>query len=230
MKIHDVSLEISEAMVVYPNNTPPSIDFIRLMPEGSSNLSEVTLGSHTGTHVDSLLHVKNGAAGVEALPIHSFVGPSRVLDLTHVEEGVGEEDLAPHRIRKGEIVLLKTRNSLRGHTRFYSDFVYLTEGAAAYLVGRRVKTVGHDYLSVQKFKAENVNVHRILLEGSVTIFEGLDLSGVTPGRYWFVGLPLRIRAESAPARVFLIERQLPSRGHPAHARRTPRTRSGHPGR
>ncbi len=206
MKIHDVSLEISEGMVVYPNNTPPRINFIRRMPEGSSNLSEVTLGSHTGTHVDSLLHVKNAAAGIETLPTHSFVGPSRVLDLTRVEEGIGEEDLVPHRIRKGEIVLLRTKNSLRGYTQFHGDFVHLTEKAAHYLVARRAKTVGHDYLSVQRFKAGNVNVHRILLEGAVTIFEGLDLSGVAPGRYLFVGLPLRIRAESAPARVLLIER------------------------
>ncbi len=192
-------------MLVYPNDTRPTIRVTRLMPEGNSNLSEIFLGSHTGTHVDSLLHVKNGATGAERLPTDSFVGPSRVIDLTKVEESIKDEDLAPHTIRRGEIVLLKTKNSLRGYKRFYKDFIYITEDAAEYLVGRKIKTLGYDYISIQKFRSENVNVHSILLEGDVTIFEGLDLSKISSGRYWFVGLPLRIRAEASPARVLLLE-------------------------
>jgi len=205
LRVHDVSLEISEGMLVYPNNTLPRIRFTRLMPEGNSNLSEISLGSHTGTHVDSLLHVKNGEAGVESMPTNSFIGPSRVLDLTKVEASIKEDDLTFHKIRKGEIILLRTRNSLRGYRSFCKDFIHITEGAAEYLVERKVKTLGFDYIAIQKFRSGNVNVHRILLEGGVTIFEGLDLSKITPGRYWFVGLPLRVRAEASPARVLLLE-------------------------
>lgn len=205
-RIHDISLEISERMLVYPNNTPPRIRFTRLMPEGNSNLSVMILGSHTGTHVDSLLHVKSGAPGVANLPLNSLIGPSRVLDLTRVEESIKARDLVHHKIRKGEIILLKTKNSLRGYEKFHHDFIYLREDAAEYLVKRRLKTLGHDYLSVQKFMSGNVNAHRILLEGTVTIFEGLDLSKISPGSYWFMGFPLRVASEASPARVLLLER------------------------
>lgn len=206
MKIYDVSLEISEDMLVYPNNTVPRIRFTRVMPDGNSNLSEILIGSHTGTHVDSLLHVKNGVSGVEELPVKSFIGSARVLDLTGVDESIKAQDLDPFKIRKNEIILLKTRNSLEGYDRFFEDFIYISEDAAEYLVRRGVKTLGYDYLSIQKFRSGNVNVHRILLEGRVTVFEGLNLRKVSPGRYWFIGLPLRIKAEASPARVLLLER------------------------
>ncbi|MEE8114538.1 MAG: cyclase family protein, partial [Nitrososphaerales archaeon] len=88
-------------MLVYPGNTPPRINFIRKMQNGNSNLSEILIGSHTGTHVDSLLHVKNGAGAVTDLPNDSLVGPSRVIDLSDVETGITSRDLSPHKVRRG---------------------------------------------------------------------------------------------------------------------------------
>jgi arylformamidase len=38
----------------------------------------------------------------------------------------------------------------------------------------------------------------------MTVFEGLDLREVSAGRYIFVGLPLRIKTDGAPARAILI--------------------------
>lgn len=191
-------------MLVYPDNTPPKIRTVRKIPDGNSNLSEILMGSHTGTHVDSLLHVKNGAGDVTDLPYDSLVGPSRVIDLSRVETGITSKDLSSHEIRSGEIILLKTRNSQRGYKEFYEDFVYLTEDGADYLVSQRVKTIGHDYIAIQKFHSGNVNVHKMLLEAGLTVFEGLNLNEVPAGRYYFIGLPLKVRTEASPARAILL--------------------------
>ncbi|MCZ6648339.1 MAG: cyclase family protein [Thaumarchaeota archaeon] len=204
-QILDISLEISEKMLVYPGNTPPRINFTRKMPNGNSNLSEILIGSHTGTHVDSLLHVKNGAGAVTDLPYDSLVGPSRVIDLSDVETGITSRDLSPHKVRRGEIILLKTRNSQRGYKEFYEDFVFMTEDGAEHLVHQGVKTIGHDYIAIQKFRSGNVDVHKMLLEAGLTVFEGLNLTEVRPGRYYFIGLPLKVRTEASPARAFLLK-------------------------
>ncbi|MFQ6011705.1 MAG: cyclase family protein [Nitrososphaerales archaeon] len=204
-RFFDISLEISEKMIVYPDNTPPKINLVRKMPDGNSNLSEILLGSHTGTHVDSLLHVKNGGGAVTDLPYDSLVGPSRVIDLSEVEEGITSRDLSSHKIRSGEIILLKTRNSQRGYEEFYEDFVYMTEGGADYLVRQGVKTVGHDYIAIQKFHSGNVTVHKTLLEAGLTVFEGLNLTEVDPGRYYFIGLPLNVKTEASLVRAILLK-------------------------
>jgi arylformamidase len=39
----------------------------------------------------------------------------------------------------------------------------------------------------------------------MTLFEGLNLAEVSQGEYIFVGLPLRLEADGAPARVILIQ-------------------------
>lgn len=205
-KIHDITLEITPSMPVYPNNPSPEIAFLRKVPEASSTLSLISLGSHTGTHVDSLMHVKAGGEGVEKIPLDAMAGECRVLGLTHCKQ-VTRQDLEKHGIQRNEIILLKTDNANHGYEKFREDFSHVTVDGAQFLAEKKVKTVGVDYLSVQKFHSGNQIVHSTLLEAGITIFEGLDLRKVKPGKYFFTGLPLRIPGiDGCPARAVLLEK------------------------
>ena len=206
VKFYDVSLPIREGMIVYPGNPEPSIRRYSSIPQKKVNESLITLGSHAGTHVDSKLHIQNDVDGTEALPLDGFYGKCKVLDLTHVENEIHREDLVGYQIKKGDIVLLKTRNSKRGYMQFRSDFVHVKLDAAEYLVNKGVKTLGFDYLSAKKFGGDD-EVHEILIN-NLTLFEGLNLSEVPEGEYTFIGLPLRISCDGAPARVILVEDQI----------------------
>jgi arylformamidase len=67
-----------------------------------------------------------------------------------------------------------------------------------------------DYLSVQRY-GDGALIHQILLKADVIIVEGLNLTGVAPGKYELICLPLRLNdADGAPARAVL--RRLPERG------------------
>lgn len=204
-KIHDITLEISPQMLTYPNNPSPQISFLRKVPEASSTLSQISLGSHTGTHVDSLMHVKQNSPGTETIPLESLVGECRVLDLKQCRR-VTKSDLEKHGVEKGEIVLLKTDNANHNYLGFREDFAHLTLDGAQHLVERKIKTIGVDYLSVQKFHSGNQLVHSALLEAGITVFEGLDLRKIRPGKYFFAGLPLKIKGiDGCPARALLFE-------------------------
>lgn len=208
MKIYDVSLDVHNGMIAYPGNPRTEIKAVSRIPRASSNVSRITLGSHAGTHVDARKHVENGASGIDAIPLTHLYGKSRVLDLRSVDfgEGIRPQHLKKTKIRRGEIALLKTKNSSTGYRRFRKDFVYLTEEGAAWLAKKRVKTVGIDYLSIQKFRTGYCAAHCVLLKKGITVFEGLDLSKVRPGSYVFVGLPLKIKGcDGAPARAILIK-------------------------
>jgi len=202
MKFYDVSLSIKEGMIVYPKNPSPSIRQYSRIPLDSVNESLIALGSHTGTHVDSKLHIKNNVDGAETLPLDSFYGKCKVLDLTDVEKEIDRKDLENHDIKKGDIILLKTGNSKIGFQKFRTDFVHVTLDAAKYLVEAGVKTLGFDYLSVKRFGGDD-EVHEILIS-NLTLFEGLNLADVLAGEYIFLGLPLRINCDGAPARVILV--------------------------
>ena len=205
MRIIDISLPISEQMITYRGDSKPKIKRTKKIPASSSNDSQLTLGSHTGTHVDTGLHIKNKGKGVDKLPLNSFMGKCSVLDLTHVKKSVGVADLKKQKVSKGNIILLKTKNSLRGYKKFRTDFVFLDHEGADYLVKKKIKTLGVDYLSVQEFKSGVTGVHPKIIN-NMTLFEGLDLSKVKAGEYLFVGLPLRIKnGDGAPARALLIE-------------------------
>jgi arylformamidase len=142
---------------------------------------------------------------VESLPVESFYGKCRVLDLTTVEKEIHKKDLTDYLIKKGDIILLKTRNSIIGYKQFRKDFIHLKMDAAKHLVTVGIRTLGFDYLSVKKFGGDE-EVHKLLID-NLTLFEGLNLTEVSEGEYLFLGLPLRIDCDGAPARVILLKNQ-----------------------
>lgn len=203
VKFYDISLLINEDIIVYPGGPNVSIKPLATIPDDKVNESLITFGSHTGTHIDSPLHISNNGKDAGQIAISSFYGQCRVLDLTRVNLEVHKEDLEVFNLRADEIVLLRTQNSIRGYKEFREDYVHIKLDAAQYLIECGIKTLGVDHLSVKKFGGDD-EVHELLIN-NLTLFEGLNLSEVPAGEYLFVGLPLRIVCDGAPARAILIE-------------------------
>jgi acyl-CoA dehydrogenase family protein 9 len=119
---------------------------------GSSNVSLVSIGSHTGTHVDAAKHMILGGAGVDAIPLDALIGPAIVLAFDDDVMAVTEAYLRTQPIAGHERVLLKTRNSNFIREReFHPDYTYLAPDGAEYLVSLGVRLVGIDYLSIAQF-------------------------------------------------------------------------------
>jgi arylformamidase len=205
LKIFDVSMLITDQMIVYPGNPLPEILQYSSIPKNKTNESTIRLGSHCGSHVDTKRHIRNEGKGSESLPLDSFYGECEVFDLSHIENEVHKKDLENFTISRGDIILLKTKNSILGYREFRKDFVYLKLDAALYLINLGIKTLGFDYLSVKKFGSDD-EVHKVLID-NFTLFEGLNLSKVPEGKYVFAGLPLKVDCDGAPARIILIKKQ-----------------------
>ena len=212
-RLIDLTPPIRNTMPVYPGNPGVSVRVVRDVRDGAhSTLSEVTMGTHTGTHVDAPGHFIAGAPLLERMPLEALVGPARVLDI-NAEREIPVSELERHSIAKGERVLLRTRNSetLWNLDEFSPDYVYLSTEAAHYLAARRPRCVGVDYLSVGGYQSNGAEVHTALLGAGILLIEGLDLSAAEPGTYELLCLPLSIQgAEAAPARAVL--RALPIKG------------------
>lgn len=183
----------------------------RIAGGDSSNVSELRIGTHTGTHIDPPVHFIEGAAGIDRVPLDRLVGDAIVADLSDKGAPLGPEDLDGLGLpRDAKRLLLRTANSLLWRSvpvRFPDTYACLTPRAAEWVVERGIELIGVDFLSVEQGGAPGHPVHHILLENDVLIVEGLNLLDVEPGTYMFVCLPLKIvEGDGGPARAALIER------------------------
>lgn len=202
-KIIDVSMPIHEKMPVYAGDPKPSMEWAKSLPDDSSFVTKLSFGAHTGTHVDAPMHFKIDGLRLDQVPLDSFVGTALIVDATHETEKVTLKTVQGQKVKKGDIVLFKTRNSSENF--FRNDFVYLDTDAANFLVGFGVKTIGVDGLSVDRYKSGNHPTHHALLDNGVAIIEGLCLKEAPVGRHFFVCLPLKLQGtEAAPARAVLL--------------------------
>jgi arylformamidase len=193
-------------MPTYAGEPGPRLEHLKQISRGdSANVTALSLGSHTGTHVDAPHHFLDGHSTVEAIPLEALVGTAQVIELAE-RRHITAADLEAASIPPGTTrLLLKTPNSrFWDDDEFHTDFVGLTGEAAQWLVARGFVLVGIDYLSIERFRSPDHDVHKTLLAANVVILEGLDLRAVPPGEYRMACAPLKVvGADGAPARVFL---------------------------
>lgn len=204
----DISWPISEAMTAYKNRSVVRITPTKNFDTDRVRESLITIGSHTGTHIDAPAHFLADGATSEKIPLEATMGPCTVLDMTHCVHAITHTDLCAvaDKIQPYARILLKTRNSLRtASDPFDPEFVYIDKEAAGYLAQRGVQTVGIDYLGIERNQPEH-ETHVTFMKAGVVIIEGLRLGLVSPGNYFLYCLPLAlVGTDGAPARAILVE-------------------------
>ncbi|HOT93854.1 MAG TPA: cyclase family protein [Methanoregulaceae archaeon] len=191
----DVTRVLSPGVVTYPGDLEPRIE---KQDTGDYLISSLTLSSHSGTHIDAPDHFLRDGRTVDRLPLDLLIGPCRVLETQETVIGPG---VFEGRLEGVTRVLFRTWFSRR--TRFVSPFPALTPEAARSLAASGVRIVGTDGPSIEPDGSDGT-VHRTLLARGGAVIELLDLSGVPPGDYRLIALPLRVRdGDGAPARVVL---------------------------
>lgn len=204
-KVYDVTKIISEDMVVYKNRDSKRIkrNVVADYERNAYYESRLDLDMHTGTHVDAPLHMVKDGKTIDQIDWQKYIGLSKVFDLTHVKDCIREQDLVDLDIQKDDIVIMKTANSY--DTDYNTDFIYLEEDAAHYLVNKQIKTLGMDAMSIERDKPGHPT-HKIILSSEIGVIEDLQLKDVPEGRYFLSALPLRIKgSEASPVRAVLME-------------------------
>jgi arylformamidase len=205
----DVSLPIGPDLLTWPGDPGIEIRPSSQIAKGDpANVSQLRVGSHTGTHVDPPVHFVEGGATADQLSLDVLVGDALVVELPDADSPIPSKDLEALGVPVGTArLLVKTSNSRmwsRRPAQFPEHFACLSAEAAAWVVKRGIRLVGIDFLSIESSPEGTYPVHHTLLEAEVIILEGLDLSAVAAGRYELACLPLRIAGgDGAPARAVL---------------------------
>src|SRR5437870_51535 len=162
-RLVDISVPIAPDLPTWPGDPTIRIDPAKRIARGdAANVSQLSLGSHTGTHVDPPSHFLEGGPTIEQLDPAVLVGSARVADLRGAGTEIRPEELVSAAIPDGmERLLIKTSNSgrLRRGMTFDPTLRYLGVDVAQLLLAGGVRLVVADHLAEDR--AEGPRAHPV---------------------------------------------------------------------
>ena len=228
MNVIDLSHTIHDGIQIYPGDPQPGIKPGLIHEKDYCHVDVITLGSHTGTHIDAPYHFLADGLKIDEIAAGRFVGNGVLVDVTLKgdRELIDAKDIEPYaeKIKKGDFVIFKTgRDKFFGTTKYYLH-PYLSAEAARYLLALGVALVGIDAMNIDPTYLEPTDlaaslekppreeeygypVHDILLGNNILIVENLcNLNRILPltGLYSF--LPLKLKgSDGSPIRAVFIQ-------------------------
>jgi arylformamidase len=212
MKTYDISLPISKDLPVWPGDPKVALRQLSSIKDSeTSNVSQIRMSVHTGTHIDAPRHFIDTGKTVDQISITKLTGQVLVIEIPENVDVISEDVLVSHpqrgSLEQSSKVLFKTRNSSLWHaseTSFKENYVGIDTSGAEFLAKLSLDLIGLDYLSIAPYK-DTIRPHLILLEKEIVLLEGIDLSKVKEGEYVLFCLPLLISGcEGSPARAILM--------------------------
>ncbi len=168
------------------------------------DLSTVVSTVHIGAHADAPSHFGPGRPGIDAVDPNRYLGPCRVVHAEVGPRGLIGPDVLPAPIDAPR--LLFRTDTFPDPDVFTEDFAAFAPELVDTAADAGVVLMGIDTPSVDPFESTEVPTHHRMLQRDVVGLEGLDLTGVAPGRYTLVALPLRLVGfDASPVRAVLLD-------------------------
>ncbi|MGG3833984.1 arylformamidase [Geobacillus thermocatenulatus] len=199
----DISQQLDEHTPVWPGDTPFSYR-IRWHKEdsGAVNVGQITMSTHTGTHIDAPFHFDNRGKKVIDLDVNIYIGPALVIHLSNPKK-IGIDELQQIDLN-GVTRLLIYTGAWTNRNTFPETIPYIDPPLAPYLRKYGVRLIGVDLPSVDPLTSKLLPAHHELHRCGIHILEGLVLDHVPPGDYELVALPLPlVNADGSPVRAIL---------------------------
>jgi kynurenine formamidase len=198
--IIDLTHAFSDKIQVYPGDESPSLVKLKGFAKDGYNDYRLVTGMHSGTHIDGPMHLTSSAEYISSFPGESFIGRGCLLDVSG-EKIIRWKSSYDETVLNSEIVLVNTGSGKYfGSGKYLEDNPVIDTGFAEELVKRKIKMLGIDLMSPDRFPFP---VHKILLSNNIFIAENLAnldmLNGI--GHFEVIALPLKINADSSPARI-----------------------------
>jgi kynurenine formamidase len=205
MRLIDLSHPLVDRAPAFPNDPKLAILEFGRIATHKYNISQVLMGTHQGTHLDSMFHFFDSGRTLDQMPLDWFYGPARLLRIPKsANEEITVEDLRPHEahLQPGARIILNTGwHHQFGSQQFFEGFPSLTLEAAQFLASRRIQLLGMDMPTPGK---QWLELHHILLakEVEIVIVEALANLDALPDQFTFIGFPLNFKGrDGSPIRA-----------------------------
>ena len=206
-KAVDLTHELRNGMPIYPGDPSPSFVRYATLEKNGVNLTKLTLGSHTGTHIDAPRHFIPDGIGIDQISPNKLIGEAYVTDMSSkpIGSAITGQDLRDNlegHVAEDDIVVCYTGCSEHWEEEpVRSNYTYLTGDAAEYLVSKKVRAVGIDFLSVERFRAPDPITHKTLLGNGIFIIESLSQAT----KQFVICMPIKLQnGDGAPSRIISV--------------------------
>lgn len=200
MKLIDLSHEIYDGMPVYPGDTTTDLQQIKYLNVDEYNNYKLVINMHSGTHIDSPMHLTECIQYVSEFPLESFFAEGCILDVRNqpVIKYKPEYDAL---VKENSIILLYTGfDAHYGTKTYYEDHPCIDMDLARLFIEKKVKMVGIDTPSPDRYPFE---IHKLLFNNNIFILENLKNLDqlLNIDRFEVIALPLKIKADSSMTRA-----------------------------
>ena len=195
-KIYDITQPLSEKTPILAGD--PKIVFKpRQLGTKTSGvtITEITLGSHSGTHIDAPYHVLKDQPGIQGFQPIDMIGRALVVQTdTFLMNPYGYLRLS----ESCKALLFKNYHQKQETT-------VITQEVLDAICAKGIRVIGVDALSIDRIESKDLPNHRLILRRGIWIVEGLILEEVDAGAYDYIITPLKIQVQDgAPVRALLM--------------------------
>lgn len=203
MKLIDLSHPMVHGQQTFPWDPKLSVIIHGTTQTLKYNISQISMSSHQGTHLDAMYHFLDNGKTIDQMPLDWFYGPARVLRIPKAAgEAITVEDFRPYEefLTEGAKIIYETGwHHNFGADNFFSDFPNLTQQAAQFLADKKIRLLGMDTPTPS---TDWYEVHHILLGVEIVIVETLANLDQIPDSFIFMGFPLNFQGrDGSPIRA-----------------------------
>ena len=210
-KIVDLSHQLQNGTVVYPGDPEPDITVATTLEVEGYNLSNVHIGSQSGSHVDAPYHFRNDGLTIDKIDLSYCMGNAVVIDVSNKQEQeeitLAEVQRYETQIQKADIVMFRTDwYRFAGEEKFFLH-PYLSKEAGEYLLANGIKTVAIDAINIDKTGGTAFPIHDMYADESGLIAENLaHFDEIDFAEPFVIFLPLRlVGVDGSPVRAVAVE-------------------------
>ena len=210
-QIIDLSIPITSATPIYPGDPKPDIHPAAELDKDGYQVTQLNIGSHTGTHVDAPFHFQKEGERIDQSSLTKFMAPGLVIDVTGKEPGeeITMSDVQDQieQVIPGTIVLFHTGWSKHAESELYFRHPYLSVDIINDLLEKGVTTFFIDALNVDPPDGSAFPVHEAITSVNGIIgenfcnFEKIDFDNPL-----IIALPLKLEGlDGSPVRAVAVE-------------------------
>jgi arylformamidase len=203
MKVIDLTHPIHDGMPVY-FSWHPRTEWVQTANYRDHNciVHRLTIGTHTGTHIDAPSHIFEGMHHIDAYDPSLWVSEVQLLDFTPRNpcQSISGEEMQAREIISGVGVIVRTGwEKYFGQEDYYKTYPPISKEAGEILIAKDVRYLGAD-------TPFTMDVHRLFLSRGKPLITNLrNLDKIGRSRFTMIAAPLLLKdGDGAPARVFAV--------------------------
>ena len=142
----DITRTLNSNIYTYPGDPKFSLKTICDINSAGFNVSQISMGSHCGTHVDAPKHFFGDLNGISDINLNTLCGKAFIADVSSLKN-VDRNFLNGLKFSLFDIFILKTKNK----------DIFLTLNGAQELISKKIKAVGTECFDIEDEKINIIN-------------------------------------------------------------------------